>query len=180
MARSVLLLGGECTGKSSLASALVTQADAVAVPEYLRTFVDRRGRTPTVDEQVTIWGSQRAALAYARDHSPADGLIVCDPAPLMTAVYSIQYFQEASLFATATEAGELDADLWVWCQPDIPWVADELHHDGPQARSTTHQLIEDLVIPRLPNDSIVRVEGTLENRVHTVRTALERGGRGNR
>ena len=52
------LIGGEATGKSSLAHVLGVQLEAVVVPEALRAFVDVHGRAPRVDEQASILRDQ--------------------------------------------------------------------------------------------------------------------------
>ena len=48
----VCLMGAECTGKSTLAQALAAHFGGLWVPEYLRAFCDRQGRTPTIDTQL--------------------------------------------------------------------------------------------------------------------------------
>ena len=55
----IALLGAESTGKTVLAAALATALTSPArriavVPEYLREFCDRHGRTPRRDEQAHI------------------------------------------------------------------------------------------------------------------------------
>ena len=42
----VAILGTESSGKSTLAAALAARHRTVWVPEYLREFVDTRGRVP--------------------------------------------------------------------------------------------------------------------------------------
>ena len=89
--RKIGLLGGECTGKTTLAKALCDHLDAVIVPEYLREFVSTTGRAPTAFEQSNIMTTQIAAENAALVASP-HALLVCDPAALMTAIYSLAYF----------------------------------------------------------------------------------------
>ena len=176
MATVTLLLGGECTGKTALARHLThsladlrPSGDIVVIPEVLRAFVTRTGRTPTRDEQRGIWLEQSLALAEHRDGH--DGLVICDPAPLMTAVYSVQYFDDDSLIPEALEATN-DADLVVWCFPDVPWQPDGLMRDGPKARQRTHEILESLVIPRLVRTRVVPVDGDLAHRTDQVRAHL--------
>lgn len=174
-----MLLGGECTGKSALAQALVDayQASghtALLVPEALRAFVDRVNQTPTVDEQREIMESQQSAVKSALRQGV--DLVVSDPAPLMTAVYSIQYFNDHSLRPWAID-NIRNADLVVWCAPDVPWKPDGKHRDGPQARELTDQLIRSEIEPAVTGTGLIRVSGSPANRLEAVLTALGAGAR---
>jgi len=173
MATVIELLGGECTGKSALAGALAASLDAHVVPEQLRAFVDRHRRTPAQGEQEAIFQAQRTALAQALEASRSDDLVVNDPAALMTAVYSIQYFDDDSLLPVAL-ATVAEADLVVWCQPDFPWAADGLHHDGPDARERTHRILHEQVMPALTEAQVLVADGSVQARVDLVRKALHR------
>lgn len=95
-ARTIGLLGGECTGKTTLAKALCDRLDAVVVAEYLREFVSNTGRAPTELEQAEIMTTQIAAETAALAASGPKTLVICDPAALMTAIYSIAYFEDRS------------------------------------------------------------------------------------
>jgi nicotinamide riboside kinase len=177
MTTVALLLGGECTGKTALAQALakewVTQfptSPASVVSEALRDFTSRSGRTPSLGEQPEIWRQQTQLLIEARQACPDGALVVCDPAPLMTAVYSVQYFDDDSLIPRALEATS-PADVIVLCSPDIPWEPDGIQRDGPHARQRTHDLLEDLILPHLCNEVIV-VSGSVDERVSQVLTRV--------
>ena len=179
MTVSVLLLGGECTGKTSLATAVAEDQRArgrsvLVVSEALRDFVDSTGRTPHRDEQEAVWRSQCDSLTNALDTARAGGvdLVVCDPAPLMTAVYSIQYFADDSLLDPALAATE-SADLLIWCQPDLPWQPDGLHRDGPEARHATHELLSSLAVPQLDEQLLHIAAGSLQQRVTDVQPMIE-------
>lgn len=173
MASTALLLGGECTGKTALAQALtLALANPVAprsvsvVPEALREFTMRTNRPPLRHEQEEIWKQQSQLLLAAKLASTDQGLVVCDPAPLMTAVYSVQYFDDDSLLSRALETTDPD-DAIVVCSPDIPWEPDGIQRDGPQARQRTHDLLEELILPHLCNEVIV-VSGSVDERLAQV------------
>lgn len=174
MTTVALLLGGECTGKSALAQAVaahLTDGPVTVVPEVVRDFVARHGRPPTQGEQEGIWQEQTRQLETAVASSPAGGLVICDPAPVMTAVYSLQYFDDDTLLPAALGATNM-ADLVVWCGPDIPWEADGVQRDGPQIRARTHDLLAELVVPHLDHKRVVRVSGALDGRVQQVLVRL--------
>ncbi len=136
----VALLGGESTGKTTLAhalgQALVTQgAEVRVVPEYLREFCDRHQRTPSIGEQRAIASEQSLRIAAA---ATGPVVVIADTTALMTAVYSDHLFNDASLFADALQAHRHYA-LNLLLAPDLPWRADGYQRDGPQARDQVDQ-----------------------------------------
>jgi nicotinamide riboside kinase len=131
----VVLLGAECTGKSSLAAALrdalaADGQDAVVVPEYLREFCDARGRTPLVGEQSAIADVQSARIAAAAQRH---AIVIADTSALMTAVYSDLYFGDTSLYASALELHQR-SDVTLLTGLDLPWQADGFQRCGPRWR----------------------------------------------
>jgi len=169
----VALLGGECTGKTTLAMQLARALGAPYVPEALRDFVDLHGRCPAREEQEPLLIEQcqriqKAISSAARSGSPSAQpesgdspaerlglprsgntplLIVCDPSPWMTAIYSLQYFADRTLFAPAARAmrklARKGGAHWVHlhCAGDLPWEADGLQRDGPLQRAATASLL---------------------------------------
>ena len=73
----------------------------------------------------------------------AQGLdwVVCDTAPLLTAVYSEYVFGDDSLYPMARAAQQRYA-LTLWLQPDFPWQADGLQRDGEHARTAVQTMLE--------------------------------------
>lgn len=135
----IAVIGGESTGKTTLALALAAATHGIVVTEALRAFVEEHGRAPHQDEQRAIMDAQHTREEHACEEF-AHATIVCDPATTMTAIYSELYFQDSSLRTQALEyAAAYDAILW--CRPDIPWVAEPGQHDGPQFREAADQLI---------------------------------------
>ena len=131
----VALLGAESTGKSTLASALGAALGArdvrvAVVPEVLREFCDREGRTPRQDEQAAIAAAQTARI----DAAAADAeIVVADTTALMIAVYSDLLFGDASLYPAA-EAAQRRCDLTLLAALDLPWQADGFIRDGAHVR----------------------------------------------
>jgi nicotinamide riboside kinase len=160
------LLGGESTGKTTLALALADALPGFIAEEYLRDFVRDFGRLPTLADQEGIFLTQQATVrTVVRAAEFADTpWVIADPLPLMTAVYSIVYFDDDSLL----EQGIIDAaayDVLLWCAPDIPWAPDGPMRDGEDVRSRTDAVITERVAPHLP---LHRVRGAAQERVEGV------------
>jgi nicotinamide riboside kinase len=141
--KRIALLGAESTGKSQLAAELAQALQArglrvTVIPEGLRDWCDRLGRTPRPDEQASIALAQAHAVLAAQ----VDGVdvVIADTTPLMTAVYSDYLFQDRSLYAQAL-AHQQGYDLTLLTGLDLPWVADGLQRDGPQVREPVDALL---------------------------------------
>ena len=166
--RLVCLIGAECTGKTTLARVLADQMGGLWVPEYLRNFTQAHGRTPQRAEQLHILHEQlrmeTEALALARHQGRT--LVFCDTAPLLTAVYSDCVFADASLYPQARSLHARYA-LTLFLQPDIPWHADGLQRDGPEARAAVHGAIERALAASGGGGAwpVVRIAGTAAQRL---------------
>lgn len=171
----ISLVGGESTGKSTLARALGRSLDAIVVAEFLRTWVDERdGRVPLPAEQAEVLAGQRHSEQVALESAARAGRnwVVSDSGPLMTAVYSIQYYGDDSLLAPALAWTARSAHV-VWCQDDFPWQPDP-QRDGSHARAESQQILGAIFAehPELP---VLPVRGAVEERVQTIESELSRG-----
>ena len=163
------LIGAECTGKSTLARALQRDLSAVVVPESLREFVEIHGRTPRPEEQFGLLTAQRQAVADACATAGSDAVVIADPVPAMTAVYSLAYFGDGSLLADAC-ADLSRFRLVVWCRPDFTWVPDGLHRDGDDMRLVVDELIANQILPHA-SVRVVEARGPVHERARVVEQA---------
>ena len=133
------LIGGECTGKSTIAAMLAECLSGSVASEVLREFVATRGRVPRLEEQRQVMRDQIAreeSVMGAMIGQSADRghVVIGDPAPAMTALYSDVYYDDDSLLADAVQHTS-SYDLLLWCRADIPWVPDPGQRDGPEYRA---------------------------------------------
>lgn len=171
--RRIGLLGGECTGKTTLALALADALPAFIAEEYLRDFVRAFGRLPTAADQEGIYLTQQMTMrTVERAADFADvPWVIADPLPLMTAVYSVIYFDDDSLL----DEGIDDAatyDVLLWCAPDLPWVAEEGMRDGEDYRARADEVIAEVLSSRL---TLHRVGGTSAERLASALRVIEGG-----
>jgi nicotinamide riboside kinase len=165
----ITLLGAECTGKSTLTAALGAALGprAATVGEYLREWCLAAQRTPLQHEQTHIAQEQARRIAQA---AARHAVVVADTTALMTALYSIHYFQDHSLMADAL-AAQRHFELTLLCSPvGLPWQADGWLRDGAGTREATHaELLALLTEQRLP---FVMLEGSLTDRLSQAQAAL--------
>ena len=137
----VCLLGGESTGKSTLAQSLQHRLErthglrVLLVPEHLRTWCEEKGRAPKLDEQAAIANEQSRRIREAA-LQPGVDLVIADTSALMVAVYSELYFADASLLPTAN-AEQSRYALNLLMGLDLPWKPDGLFRDSPVIRDAT-------------------------------------------
>ncbi len=162
----VLVIGGECSGKTTLCEALASALPAQLVPETLRTWCEDRGRTPHPGEQRSIVAGQLLAERAARRLALFRGRrwIVCDGAPLLTAAYSSEYFGDDSLLETGLRHARR-ANAILLTDPGIAWRSDGFLRDGPEQRAAVHaRLLDSLARAGLPHQ---RIHGNLTQRLQT-------------
>lgn len=145
MALTVTLLGGESSGKSTLAQSLIAVLErqhglrCVGVDEALRHWCLAHGRTPGAHEQAAIAVQQSERIAEAAE-CPGVDVVVADTTALMSAAYSEQYFQDRGLWAEALRVQAGYTHTWLMGL-DTPWQADGPWRDGPAAREHTDRLL---------------------------------------
>lgn len=121
----VCLLGGESTGKTSLAQALAGRLDTAWVPEYGRELWEAKDGNLAFDDLLAIAREQvsreRLACRAARRW------LVCDTSPLTTLLYCRELFARAEpeLERLARRA----YDRVFLCAPDFPFVQDGTRRD---------------------------------------------------
>lgn len=169
------LLGAESTGKTTLAAelgaALAAPGRRVAVvPEYLREFCHRAGRTPRQDEQAGIAAQQSLRIAEAAE---SHDIVVADTTALMIAVYSEQVFGDTGLYDSAL-ADHARSSLTLLTALDLPWQADGLQRDGPHVREPVDALVRAALARAAIDCAVVFGQGPqrLANALAAVQRAL--------
>ena len=168
-AMRVAIVGSASSGKTTLAQALALRYESVWVPEYLREFVETRGRVPVEADQLHIAQTQAARedLAAAR----AGRFVFCDTTPLMTAVYSNHYFGRID-DALAQLVASRRYDVTFACAPDIPWQPDGLQREPEDQSAAVNAILTAELVSR--GIAHVRIHGPLEQRMAQVVAVLGR------
>jgi HTH-type transcriptional repressor of NAD biosynthesis genes len=118
--RSVAVMGGESSGKSTLIAALVARYDEPAVAEYGRTLWEEQGGHTSYDDLLRIAvrhvADEEAAMARAKR------MVFVDTTPLTTLWYAIDWHQRADPALVALSWRRYD--LTLVCSPDFAFVQD--------------------------------------------------------
>jgi HTH-type transcriptional regulator, transcriptional repressor of NAD biosynthesis genes len=157
----VALLGGESSGKTTLARGLAAALHTVWVPEYGRTLWETVRRTLTVDELVHV-GQQQIADEDRLSLQAKDWL-VCDTTPLTTLQYCLHDHGDAP--AALRVMAQRHYDLVVLCHADFEFVQDGCRRDdnfrAEQEAWTVAQLTR-------MGQTFVRATGPLPTRLQQV------------
>ncbi|MDL2718189.1 MAG: ATP-binding protein [Acidobacteriota bacterium] len=138
--RRVVLTGGECTGKTTLARALAARWKTTWAAEAAREVaLARAGLLGPEDVPVIAWTHVRLADAAERAAGEAGRPIVfLDQDLLSTVVYARHYYGSCPPWIERL-AAERRGDLYLLCHPDLPWAPDGMR-DRPAARDEIHAL----------------------------------------
>ena len=155
--RRVVITGGECTGKTTLAQALAERWNTAWAAEAAREVALSRPGALGPEDVPAI---ARAHLALADDAERAAReasrpLVVLDQDLLSTVVYARYYYGSCPPWIERL-ALERVGDLYLLCRPDLPWESDGVR-DRPAAREEIHVLFAEAL--RLAGARVVDVSG---------------------
>jgi HTH-type transcriptional repressor of NAD biosynthesis genes len=116
----IALLGGESTGKSTLARALAEALNTVYVPEFGREHWEQRGGVLTLEDmehiaRTQVEREQQQALMARR-------WLICDTTPLTTQLYSELMF--GSVAEALADLAHRPYAMTFLCAADFPFVQD--------------------------------------------------------
>ena len=163
----IVLTGPECTGKTTLATALARHLGVPSVPEAARLFAER-AVTPL--SATTVEPIARLAMEL-QDAVGAGGpsAFVGDTDLVSTVVYARHYYGHCSDWIVA-EARARRADLYLLCAPDLPWTPDGVR-DRPLHREA---LFEDFAaVLRAMDANVVVITGEGQARTDGALRAVE-------
>lgn len=140
----IALLGAESTGKTQLSAELAERLRAqdrtvAVVPEVLREWCAREGRTPRPEEQLPIAQEQERRVDEAAQGAQ---IVISDTTSLMVAIYSAMLFEDGTLYQFAL-ARQREYHVTLLTGLDLPWVADGLQRDGPHVREPVDALVRE-------------------------------------
>ena len=135
---TVVLMGAESTGKSTLAAALAKHYKTAWASEYLRLFVDNKRALPEESDVYAI--AQGHLKLVARMRLRARRVLFVDTDLFTTCVYQRIYFGTCP---SDIEESALDhrSGLYLFTEPDIPWEPDPGQRASPEERLRSHALL---------------------------------------
>ncbi len=165
--RRVCFLGGESSGKSTLAKSLAEELKTECVEEFGRELWERKNGELEFSDMLVIARTQIQMEQEALRR--ANRYLFCDTSPLTTLFYSDHLFgqtdSELSVLATRSY------DTTILCAPDFAFIQDGTRQ--PQSfRTLQHEwYLRELHSRQIP---FLVATGTLANRIETIKQELSR------
>jgi len=148
----IVVTGSESTGKTTLANSIAEYYGVAWIPEFARDYAENKDEPLAADDVEPIAAGQIAREDAAFRN--ASGVIVLDTDVVSTMVYAEHYYGDVPGWIEQA-ARERLADLYLLCDTDVPWVADQVR-DAQHHRRQVH----DLFVQRLAQlAATVRVVG---------------------
>jgi HTH-type transcriptional repressor of NAD biosynthesis genes len=129
----VCLLGGESSGKSTLAEQLARACNTTWVPEYGRALWEQRAGVLALPDMRHI--AERQVALEEEALRAANRWLFCDTSPLTTLFYSRDLFGQVEPALEALARRPYDVTLL--CAPDFPFVQDGTRRE-PGFRERQH------------------------------------------
>ncbi len=165
LVRRVALLGGESTGKTTLAQCMAQRFATAWVPEYGRErWEERRGQLAYADLLEIAREQVRREDAAARG---ASQVLFCDTTPLTTLFYSLELFGQAE-----PELWELSRRSYarlVLCEEDFLFQQDGTRRDAAFRAAQQAWYRQELAARGL---TYLALQGPLEQRIAVLETHL--------
>lgn len=156
MIKKIVIIGPESTGKSTLASELARHFETRWVPEFAREYLLSNGLNYEYDDLLTIAKGQ---LALEDEHATAlenqsigfmeEGghlPLFIDTDMYVMKVWSEFVFGKCHPFILG-QIVEREYDLYLLCNTDLPWTADELReYPDLETRQKLFHIYKDLLV----------------------------------
>jgi NadR type nicotinamide-nucleotide adenylyltransferase len=123
--KRVCLLGGESTGKTTLAQALAARLQTAWAAEFGRELWDLKNGRLEFEDMLRIGVAQMEREDALKQE--ANTWLVCDTSPLTTLFYSLDLFGKADPKLVQLACREYDHVFL--CAPDFPFVQDSTRRD---------------------------------------------------
>jgi len=157
----ICILGGESSGKTTLAGVLAQALGVPLVPEYGRAYWERIRQDLGLADLELVARTQVEHEIRAAQTTPSS--LVCDTSPLTTLVYALLDHGRPPRSLVALSRRHYD--LIVVCRPDFPFQQDGTRRDA-HWRSTQHDTT--LALLRRRGLPFLEVSGSVDERVAQV------------
>ncbi len=163
----IVITGAESTGKSTLTEALARHFNAPFIPEIARNYVEKLNRHYNYEDVEKIAEVQVEQLKRFKDTDHP--YIFLDTWLVITKIwFEVVYDKIPNWFET--EMQKTPIDLFLVCQPDLPWKPDSVRENGGKQRILLHKKYIETI--KKYNYKYAPVDGSGNERIKNALTHL--------
>lgn len=182
MLKKIVILGPESTGKSTLCEQLSQQYETTWCPEFAREYLHTNGTNYDFEDLLTIAKGQIALEEEITNSFEEHSLPMLEdgghlPLFIDTDMYVMKVwcefvFEKCHRFIL-DEIAKRKYDLYLLCNIDLPWVADELReYPDIESRKKLHRIYKDLMINQAT--PWVDISGSYDERLQKAIAAVDK------
>uniref|UniRef100_UPI0032171812 ATP-binding protein n=1 Tax=uncultured Draconibacterium sp. TaxID=1573823 RepID=UPI0032171812 len=166
----IVVTGAESTGKSTLCEALSSYFGVPYVPELARGYIENLNRDYNYEDVVEIAKQQIREVdeKLNSDHP----FIILDTWLIITKIWFEVVFKKVPDWLES-HIEKTKIDLFLLCDIDLPWVADNVRENGGKKREKLHNIYLNELQKR--NYKYQLVTGQNENRIEKAIRIIEEG-----
>lgn len=179
--KKIVVIGPESTGKSTLCERLAKHYDTIWCPEYAREYLLTHGTNYTYDDLLTIAKGQIALEDKYIDKAmeewktktekPGHPLLFADTDMYVMKVWCEYVFGKSHPYIR-DKIAERNANLYLLCNIDLPWVKDELReYPDLESRKELFDIYKDTLLHQ--NVPWTIVSGDHEERLQMAIKSIE-------
>ncbi|MDR2684489.1 MAG: ATP-binding protein [Prevotellaceae bacterium] len=139
--KTIVVLGPESVGKTTLCIKLQKLLGAVFIPEFARTYVERIHRAYTYDDIEIIAKKQIADFKKAVAEHSENEFLIMDTFLIVTKIWFLHVFNRCPAWLQP-ELEKAKIDLFLLLKPDIEWEYDPAR-ENPHIREYLYSLYKD-------------------------------------
>ena len=177
MLKKIVVIGPESTGKSYLCEQLANHFNSIWVKEFAREYLLTNGKEYTYDTLLTISKGQMELENESVNHILKNfSASTTTPLFIDTDFYVLKVWCEFVFgkchHSILTTIAQNDYDLFLLCNTDLPWVADDLReYPNLKTREILYRHYKDILV----NQQVkwVEISGDYTQRIQTAIAAVE-------
>lgn len=173
MIKKIVAVGPESTGKSTLCKQLAQHYKTIWCPEYAREYLNQNGIKYDYDDLKKITEGQLVMEEYCAEEAAAKNSIhlFIDTNMYVMKVWYEYVFGKCE-FIVLDEIAKRKYDLYLLCNIDLPWTADEMReYPDEKPRIELYNIYKDVLINQTTN--WVDISGDYDERLRKAISAVD-------
>jgi nicotinamide riboside kinase len=154
----IVLTGPESTGKTKISEFLAEKLNAEWIPEYARYYMSSLSGKYNYDDVEHV--ARKQVEDYHKYTQP--GIVIFDTWLIITKVWFQRVYKRMPEWLEE-EISNLKIDLFLLCEPDIPWEEDPVRENDGKTRITLYNLYKEEILRLGVSYRVIKGYGEIRN-----------------